>query len=419
MTAYDSIFYSEPYILATLSAIILISVLVFRSSFIVRSILFSFQFWLSPLFYISYIALTQRASIWILASLFIETLILFIYLGSFHVLLSIVRNADKFNIHRLTYWVKMAIFLEIVLVIPPILHGGYGIFSHSGLRNEYLTDSRINDYLTYVSILIQTMMVPIVAIIINYRKQWSKPAVIYILSTLALSVISGSKGGGLLSIFAILSLLSIKGNANYMKLIRLPLIALFMLFGLTVYYVGNFMHADAGETIAIMYTRLFYGSDGRALAIDYTGHLNGCSTTLFRESFRFLSSLLGRPPVNPIIGTWLFMQMDSVQSGVGANPSSTSLLIAYGGDYERLIFSIGICFTAIIIFIVIRMHSKYSVILTTLGIMQLFNLSQDFSAFQVCMNILIAVGVVSFIYLLTRNMMAKASSRQSTFISIY
>ena len=163
-----------------------------------------------------------------------------------------------------------------------------------------------------------------------------------------------------------------------------------------------------------MFYRLFLGNDGRALAIDYTGHLNGGSTSLFRESFRFWFSLLGLPPVNPILGKLLYMEAFSAQGNVGANPSSTSLLIAYGGDYERLLFSIGLCFAAIMIFIVIRMHNKYSIVTSAIGIMLLGYLSQDFGAFQVSMNILFAVGVSLCLFLLGRNMLISASHQSGT-----
>ena len=337
-------------------------------------------------------------------------LILFIYLRSFSVLLSITSDPDKFNIHRLKYWVKVAMFLEVAILLP-LIHAGMGLFSSDNLKNEFLLDSRLNMYLTFTQATIQIAMIPIVAVIINLRRKWDKQVVLYILLTSTISLVAGSKGGGLLTILAILSLVKVGSNAAYIKLLRLPIIFLTALFSSIVYFVGGFFHIDPYYMISLMFSRLFLGNDARALAIDYSSQTNEYSISLFRESFRFLSSILGLPPVNPTLGKLLFVLKFSSAAVIdtAANSSSTALLIAYGDDYEKLLFSIVLCFLAIMIFMIIRMRNKYSIVTAAIGIALLSTLSQDILAFQITMNIVVAACVVIFLFVFVRYALVGAS----------
>ena len=153
LTAYLIIFQGIPYISLVLVTIASFSLILQKRSSIARSILFSFGFWLAPLFYITYIAIVSRAPLEILSALGIECIILVIYHALFCSLLSIVSNRELLDVHRLKQWLKVGTIVVIGLALPPLLFAGqFGIFSN-GSRNDYLSDSKLFIYSAYASFL--------------------------------------------------------------------------------------------------------------------------------------------------------------------------------------------------------------------------------------------------------------------------
>ena len=355
-----------------------------------------------------YIVETRTFYAQVVIALLLETLFLAIYLMSFSILLKVVKSSHSPTPRILKRWLKAGLLFNLVLVAPLIFHAGYGLFSH-GSRIQYLADSRLNLYLTYTSALTSATMIPIMAAILNREKSWSPIVVSYLVIEAVLSLVSGSKGGSVLMLVAVLSLLQYPSIREYLTLLRIPVVAITTIVGSTIYYVGKFLHLDPVQMVGLMGARFFLTNDARALAIDYAGHLDQASTSLFRESFRFYASFLGLPPTNPPLGQLLYTQAFSAEGLIGANTSATALLIAYGGDLERVLFAFGLSLAAICIWLLIRYRNKYHLASAAIGLSLLSLLSQDFLAFQVTINIVALLCILAFVFLVLRRSLVLAS----------
>lgn len=408
LTAYNLIFATIPYIIAIIAGISLSTVFLLKSSFIIRSILFSFGFWLSPLFYLMYMVYTRAFSAQVMIAFLLETLFLILYLMSFSILLKVARNSHSPTPRTLKQWLTAGLLFNLVLVVPLASHAGYGLFSQ-GSRIQYLADSRLNLYLTYTSSLTASIMIPIMAAILNRERRWSAIVVLYLVVEAALSVVSGSKGGSVLMLIAVLSLLQYQSARDYLTLLRIPVAVITTIVGSTIYYVGGFLHLDPVQMVGLMGSRFFLSNDARALAIDYAGRLDQASTSLFRESFRFYASLVGLPPINPPLGELLYKQAFSTEGLIGANTSATALLIAYGGDLERVIFAFGLSLAAISVWLLCRYRNKYHLVTAAIGLSLLSLLSQDFLAFQVTINILALLCILGVVFLVVQRSAVLAS----------
>jgi hypothetical protein len=347
-------------------------------------------------------------------ALFIEIIFFIVYLALFSQLLAIVDGKNNFDLVRIKRWLTVCFCLKIAFSVPLLFQSGYGLFS-SGSRIEYLNGSSLNVYITYASSMIDAAAIPLCAIILNRQKRWNGIVVLYLLVSAALSLIGGSKGGGILEFLALCSLLRLERIRDYVRLLRFPAIAMVTFFGLTIYYVGSFLTLNPTKIVSLMFSRIFLSNDARALAIDYSGYLNQDSTSLFAESFRFWSSLIGLPPANPPLGMLLYTEAFSTHGFVGANTSSTALLIAYGGDIERIFFSIGLVLSAVGIFLVARTSAQYKIVTLPIGIFLILLLSQDFSAFQVTINLIIMVSFCLLLYTLVRHILISASHVDSRY----
>lgn len=406
MTAYSSIYDGIPYVTAVLMGIALLSLVFQKNSLIARSILHAFGFWLAPLFYLTYIVLLHRISLEILEAFFTECAILGSYYALFSSLLFIVTNKDLLNLHQLMHWLKVGTMIIVAFGLQLVFSGNFGIFSE-GSRNQYIADSRWFLYSTYASSIVQTLMIPIVASILNHKRKWDKLVIVYLGIVLVLSVLIGSKGGGVLSIFAILSLLKFPKLADYIKLLWLPFIVIFAGIVSTVYYVGSFLSLDPLQMISLMLARVFLNNDTRALAIDFGSGSQNIS--LFRESFRSVATLFGNPPANPALGQYLYAQAFHTSGYVGGNTSSTALVIAYGGAVEKAVFSLLLCAVAVSICRLARIRGNYSIIRLAIGLELLAYLSQDFLAFQVIVNILLIAAVCAIFAIFVRRLLLAAS----------
>jgi hypothetical protein len=404
--AYQSIFEGMPYISLVLLTIASFSLIFQKRSSIARSILFAFGFWLAPLFYVTYIAIALRTSLEILLALTIECIILVTYHALFSALLSVVSNRELLDLNRLMQWLKAGTIAVICLALPLFFAGQFGIFS-SGSRNDYLADSRLYIYTTYASLITQAVMIPIIAAILNYEKKWNKLIILYLFLVLVLSVLVGSKGGGVLSIFSILSLLQFRSPKDYVRLLLLPFIFIITVLVSTVYYLGKFLALEPIQMIWLMFARIFVNNDARALAIDLGG---SHKISLFRESFRSLATFLGTPPVNPALGQYLYTWAFQSSGFVGANTSSSALLIAYGGYIEKTLFSLVLCVISVLVYLFARRWGRYSIIRLAIGINLLWLLSQDFLGFQLDVNLLILFALFVAIGLVIRRLLVVASN---------
>ena len=358
--------------------------------------LMSSGMWLAPIYFFLYIAFRRIGSPEIWASFIFEMTILALWLRLISKLLKCVNKERKaFEIQKLIQILKFGIGIEIAIACFLFSQDGIGLFSE-GSKIEYLSDSRLNLYLTYMSLLISVTLVPVAAAILRFKMQWDKWVVGYILLHLVLSILSGSKGGGLILLVGFLCLLRFPNYAVYFRLLRYPLILGVAFVASTIYFVGDFLKLTSSEMMSLMFSRFFLVNDGRALAIDLANTLNNENISLFQESFRAISSAIGSPPLNIPLGQLLYQEAFSTMGMLGANTSSAALLIAYGDALEKTGFFLVLFVCAVFIYLLASKEGKFKMIRLTIGGSLLNLLSQDFLAFQVIVNLLIA-GILAII----------------------
>ena len=392
--AYDNIFDGAPWVSLILLVVSGVSVVLQRPSLVARSIAFSFASWLAPLFYVSYMVSVGRSSSAIALATLVDTVLLVVYYLLFKRLVLIVANPTSLDSGTLMKYLKSSIVVVVVLAVPLAFQGGAGIFSATDSRIDYLADSKWNPYLVYGSLLVQAVMIPVIASLVNREKRWNRYVIIYLVFTSTLSVLSGSKGASILSFLAILSLVKFPESSDYFKVLRLPILGILSVFGCTVYFVGRFMALDAMQISSQMLSRIFLSNDARALAIDWSPHINQRGFSLFREAFRGYASLLGSKPMNPPLGQYLYMEQFHATGMIGANTSTSALLIAYGGEFEKVAFALVVCLIAGCVYFLAHYRSRYSIVTGGTAMFLLSLLSQDFLAFQLAVHILIVAAII-------------------------
>ena len=194
-------------------------------------------------------------------------------------------------------------------------------------------------------------------------------------------------------------LTNLQNPAEYLKLLRIPIIVSVIFLGLTISYVGDFLSLSPEQMISTMFLRIFLSNDGRALAIDFASILNHGGSSLFQEAFRGLASTLGSPSVNMPLGQLLYQEAFNTVGLTGANTSSTELLIAYGGEMEKALFVIVLLMMLSVLVFVARAPGNYLFPRLVLGFSLVILLSQDILAFQSCINILVALIIILFLFL--------------------
>lgn len=410
MTAYLTIFEGWPYALVILASLAIMSAVVFKSSFIFRSMLISSGTWLAPIFYLLYVAITKRISPEVCAAFLVEMLFLAAYLMLLSKLLSCIGAMTRSELEPYIRWFKVGIYVQLPITVFLLAQEGFGIFSE-GSRLEYIEYSRLNAYLTYAVILIGEVSMPIAAAIVSKSGRWDGWVLVYIVLAMTISVLSGSKGGALMQVVGLLCFIKLRKPAQYFKLLRVPVVLGIAFLGLTIVYVGQFLLLDPGTMISLMFSRVFLANDARALAIDFAGLFNNGSYALFREAFRSLASILGNSPVNLPLGQLLYAEAFDTIGLIGANASSTALLIAYGGAVEKFLFMIVLLMMLAVLVAAARTPGLLLFPRLAVGLALVILLSQDFLAFQVCANITAAAIVVLFLLRIIRSTIVFASKR--------
>jgi hypothetical protein len=363
-----------------------------KNAIVARSIAFSFQFWFAPLFYLTYMAIAERISAVLIVAVGLELLFLTVYQVMFRGLFAAVTAKSPQYLSRMLNYLEVGMWLIAILSIPIFIQSGVGIFA-SGSRNEFLEGSRLNIYLVYASTLVQYAMVPIVAAVINTERRWRVSVILYLVMISVLSVLSASKGGVVLSICAIASLLKFERIRDTLRLLFVPVCGAAALIASTIYAVGRFLSLGAGDMISLMFARLFLANDARALALDWSGYMGHNTASLFRESFRLFSTSIGNAPQFPPLGELLYTLQFGTTGFVGANTSSSALLIAYGSDIEKGLFALLLAGIAVGTGLLSGIPGRGNVPRLAIGIGLLSLLSQDFLAFQILINILLLLLV--------------------------
>ena len=397
MSAYTSIFELSNYVLATLASVLLISIAVFRSSTVARSILISPGMWLAPIFYLVYLVASQKKLPEIFASLVFEVTVLYFWLLLVSRLIICTNTRGRIELPTLTKWLKIGVGIQIIIAMYLVLQDGMGLFSE-GSRIEYLADSRVNLYLTYASGLTVAVQIPIAAAIISYREKWDAWALVYVVLTMVLSIISGSKGAGLLVIIALISYVRLLSFKKYLKLMVIPIIFGMAFLQMTVFYVGKFLQIEQHQMLELVYSRIFLINDGRALAIDFENQISRGNVSLFQESFRAIASALGNAPINMPLGQLLYSEAFATEGLLGANTSASALLIAYGDATEKTVFFILLLLFILAIYWVACLKGKYLIVRLGIGSLLLNLLTQDFLAFQVTTNLLLLIAFATCLF---------------------
>ena len=411
MSAYLSIFELQFHLLGILVVIASLATVAFRSTFIIRTMLISTGMWFAPAFYLLFIVSQGAFESEILAGLLLEVLILVVWLKLVSRLMRCVNDPRVHQVRRLTRWLKMAIAFQIGVTVYLLMQEGMGLFS-TGSRIEYLEGSRINVYLTYAGLLVSGISVPVAAAIVSRKRSWDRWTALFVGMAMVTSVISGSKGSGLLLLTALLSYVQLPRPGAYFRVLRIPLLVGIAFVSSTVVVVGKFLDLEHSEMASLMASRFFLVNDGRALSIDLASQLDETGTSLMRESFRSASRALGSPPENVPLGQLQYQKAFSTQGLAGANSSTTALLIAYGSSAEKAMFSVLIVVAALLVYHLASLRGEYLIIRLGIGATLLNLLSQDFLAFQVVLNILLAavfVGTVALIF--RRGLLSSRSSR--------
>ena len=363
MLAYLSIFEGELYAVAILVILTVISFVIFRSSFVLRAILVNPGVWLAPIFYLLYVVLEQRISPEIVMAFLFEACVLAVYLKLFLALLRGIEDMAELDFQQYARWLMNGVFMQLAIVAYFLVQGEFGLFAE-GSRIEYLADSKLNLYLTYLGMLIGGVSTPIAAAIVSRNRGWN----------------------------------------------GVVLLVLGVVFtGLTINYVGEFLQLYPGQMVSLMFARIFLVNDGRALAIDLSNVFGGENYSLFRESFRTAASILGNPPANMPLGQLLYSEAFGTEGLLGANTSSTALLIAYGDDVEKIIFLIVLLVILATLYWAVSRSTAHLLPRIAFGLLLLIFLSQDFLAFQLCMNITIAGFILLSIYRILRHLAVNAS----------
>lgn len=401
MSAYLSIFEFQFHLLGILAIVALVASAAFRSTFILRTMLISTGMWFAPAFYLLFIVSQEAFESEIVAGFFLEALILVIWLKLVSRLMRCVNDSRVHQIQQLTRWLKTAIAFQLGLTMYLLTQEGMGLFS-TGSRIEYLEASRVNLYLTYAGLLVSGISVPVAAAIVSRKRSWDRWTTAFVGMAMVSSLIAGSKGSGLLLLTALLCYVHLPGPRAYFKVLRIPLFIGIVFISTTVVVVGDYLDLEPEEMASLMAARFFLANDGRALSIDLASQLDETGTSLMRESFRSYSSLFGSPPKNIPLGQLQYQKAFSTQGLSGANSSATALLIAYGTSVEKALFAIFIVLAALLIYHLACVQGGYLIIRLGIGATLLSLLTQDFLAFQVVLNLLLAAVFVGIAALTLR-----------------
>jgi hypothetical protein len=301
---------------------------------------------------------------------------------------------------------KALVTVHIISVIPNIMVQGYGIFSDFN-KLDYLNTNVISKYLTYLTILFNTLEAIFLSIVITYKGKLNIISWIVVLVNFIISVASGSKGVFFLWILMVLALIDYrKINLKYANII-LYITSLVILLIISFITISEFIGIEIESLLELVLNRIFLTNDARALAFDMRKPPEYDYIFLV-ESFRSVSSLLGMSPKNDPLGILLYDQGLNIGGGIGANASYIALATYYSTEGYVLVPSlIGIA-GLILIFIVdhlfrfVMKDSIERVIVSGCMSSVVLMYSQDFLGFQLILPLTILIFISIYIINITK-----------------
>lgn len=304
--------------------------------------------------------------------------------------------------------------MKLAILVYLSRQQGFGIFSQ-GSRIDYLNDSSINLWLTYLGIFVSIFMTGLLLNRSFKTKKLDRYFVIFLVLLAAETLIGGSKGAVIMWLLGFLSL--------YVRLERKKLhaVAIFILpIGVfSVVVIANIiknMGLSTYEFTNLIIGRFFLVNDGRALSIDLHSSNTGLAHFL-RNSFRSIANLLGTPPTDPAIGNVLY-QNGLGNFGGGANGSFGALAAFYlASDFWALALVVLMSFilTVLTVILFLKINSYYrGGVLDGIGFLLGFKLlalmSQDFLAFQVMGYFVVLLVMGIFIKEMMKYRISKGAS---------
>jgi hypothetical protein len=387
-------------VVATVLLAVLASSLAGAAKLWARGLMYSLAPAMGAAFYaVAFLAEPRPNSADLIAGLLFETSVLALF---YRLLLWLKRDMTAIRSEDAIRVLKFGVVLQIILVLPNITSGGFGVWS-DGSRIDYLSSSSLAKYFTYSGLLVSTVQAAFLAALVTCRGGLGIIGWTVIATNFALSVLAGSKGGVFLWLMSIASLVDY-GRAQiprYKILLGLVIVTAAVLLSSLV--AAEFFGLDLGDFIELATSRFFLNNDARALALDLRTW-QSTDQSLFSESFRSLGNLIGFAPRNAPLGVVLYSEGLSITNGNGANTSFMALATYYfPTGYSLLPASLGVV-GAILIVLFARLTGELAlsatrrVIVTSIWLATFLTYSQDFLAFQVLLPLAVLTVTAIWIY---------------------
>lgn len=334
----------------------------------------------------------------VFACFFFEFVVLCLFC---RLLISMLDDVPRLNDASAKRALSLTLVLQVLLAIPIITSNGFGIFSE-GSRIEYLYAGASAKYLTYACILLAGFQAGLFA---NRLGRAGRPRgldYLALAANFALSVLSGSKGVFFLWLLGSLALVDYRAARIRFGVAVCASLLITASFAFMVQTLAGLLGLTAWEFLKLALSRFFLSNDARALAFDLRP-LAEPTASLFSESFRSLSALLGYSSSNPPLGVLFFDEYFGVSGGDGANASLTALIVYYSVPGYAALPALLATAAAVMLYLATRAArralrgtvSRFAV--TAWGIIALQQLSQDFLAFQVVMPLIVVAVVIMFV----------------------
>lgn len=398
---YDLIFTERlPTLLAAALLSLIASILAGARQLWLKGFLFNLAPAMGAAFYVvSFLPKTHPNSLDLASALFFEFTFLIIFYKALAALFSAMSTVDEADAVKVLKW---AMLIHVITFLPNIGAVGFGIFSE-GSRVDYLYSNRFAKYLTYAGVMAALIEAAFLARLLTLRGRVGIIGIVVFILNFSLSVLSGSKGGVFLWILTVISLIDYKFfRISIFQIFIILITGIFSVY-LSALVVSNFFNLDFIEFFDIVISRFFLFNDARALALDLRP-IFYVDSTLFSESFRSLSGLLGSEPQNDPLGILLYKEAFVIDNGSGANTSLMALVVYYTAPG----YSIFPVFISVIGLFFVFYSSKISLgffqdsisrlIVTVVWMVAILNYSQDFLSFQVLF--IMAVPLMLFLFII-------------------
>ena len=276
----------------------------------------------------------------------------------------------------------MFIILLLILFTSVIFLNESAGFSNINSRITFLSNNSFNKYFAYLGTTLLFLLAPLVSNYLIQIKNFNLTFMFICVLVIILSIISGSKGKGILWVLSVIALLDFKKiNFSY-KLFISFIIPIFILFYCSIYLISYKLNLPVFKFMELCFARFFLNNDTRALALEFKS-IDQSVLNFLKYSFRFISYKLGFNLTDPPIGIILAEKNSGFDSTTGGNASLTALMLYYFPRglilLPSLLFS---CFNGIIFLLSLKItnyckNTFSKVFFLVFGIVLIQFMSQD------------------------------------------